>query len=151
MRNMSFSLTTEQILQQTKDVTRRTGWAFLNPGTLVQPVEKAMGLKAGEAVVKLGLPVRCVSRRREPLSAMLDDPAYGKQECLREGFPDMTPEEFVAMFCKSHAGCTPASEVTRIEFEYLDQNGVATPARVATAGAGEIIAAPLGSGDGGEV
>jgi hypothetical protein len=32
MRNISFALTRRQILDQSKDVTRRNGWRFLNPG-----------------------------------------------------------------------------------------------------------------------
>jgi len=32
MRNMSFSLTTQQCREMTKDVTRRLGWAILKPG-----------------------------------------------------------------------------------------------------------------------
>lgn len=38
MRRMSFMLTRKQVLDQTKDVTRRNGWAFLKPGDLIQPV-----------------------------------------------------------------------------------------------------------------
>lgn len=56
MRRMSFMLTKEQVLNQTKDVTRRNGWAFLKPGDLIQPVEKCMGLKKGEKQVLLGGP-----------------------------------------------------------------------------------------------
>jgi len=42
MRNMSFALTTNQVLEQTKSVTRRFGWKFLKAGDLVQPVLKSM-------------------------------------------------------------------------------------------------------------
>ena len=42
-RNMSFAMTTQQVKDQTKDVTRRFGWLFLKPGDILQPVEKAMG------------------------------------------------------------------------------------------------------------
>ena len=48
MRNMSFAMTTEAVRNQTKTVTRRFGWWFLKPGDMVQPVEKAMGLRKGE-------------------------------------------------------------------------------------------------------
>lgn len=34
MRNMSFSMTTEQMYQQTQTVTRRLGWSFLKPGVI---------------------------------------------------------------------------------------------------------------------
>ena len=47
-RNMSFALTTKQIEDETKDVTRRNGWWFLKPGDQIWAVEKCMGLKKGE-------------------------------------------------------------------------------------------------------
>ena len=47
-RNMSFAMTTEQVRNQTKTVTRRQGWRFLNAGDILQPVVKGMGLKKGE-------------------------------------------------------------------------------------------------------
>jgi hypothetical protein len=48
MRLMSFALTEQQILDGTKDVTRRLGWLFLKRGDLIRPVRKCMGLKRGE-------------------------------------------------------------------------------------------------------
>lgn len=122
MRNMSFALTTEQIMQLTKTVTRRLGWLNLKPGDELRPVKKCMGLKKGEKPVVLRDPVRVVSVRQEPLRAMLDDLDYGFDECALEGFgnhPDYKwPSAFVDMFCASHRGCTPDTLVTRIEFEY---------------------------------
>jgi len=50
VRNMSFAMTTKQVRNQTKTVTRRFGWWFLKAGDIVQPVEKAMGLKKGEKI-----------------------------------------------------------------------------------------------------
>jgi hypothetical protein len=123
MRNISFMLTVPQIRARTKTVTRRAGWADLKPGTLLQGVVKSQGLKRGEKVEKLAV-VRVVSVRREPLFTMLDRTLfYGMNECRREGFPDLTPVEFVEMFCRSHRGCTPETVITRIEFEYVDQPG----------------------------
>lgn len=118
MANMSFALTTPQLLAQTKDVTRRMGWLKLKPGSMIQPVKKCMGLKPGEKVEKLGKPIMVTVARREPLRAMLADLAYGRFECQREGFPEMTPQQFMEMFCKTHKGCTPVSMVTRIQFAY---------------------------------
>lgn len=117
-RNISFSLTTEQFRNRTKTVTRRMQWVNLAPGVVLNGCEKCMGLKPGQKVVKLGM-IRVLSVTREPLRRMVDDRAYGKAECVAEGFPERTPEQFVEMFCKSHSGCTPDSVVTRIEFEYL--------------------------------
>jgi hypothetical protein len=116
VRNISFALTTEQVSQQKKTVTRRHGWRSLKPGALLQPVEKSQGLKRGESVTRIGSAIRVVSVRQEPLEAMLAEP-YGTDEATREGFHRMTGAEFVAMFrrhIRDQIGC-----VTRIEFEYL--------------------------------
>lgn len=120
MRNMSFALTTKQVRDKSKTVTRRMGWKFLDPGDQVQPVVKGMGLKPGEKIQHIGDPIWIEWTSIEPLRRMTDDQAYGHAECIREGFPDMTPEQFVTMFCKSHKGCTPDTEVTRIEFSYKE-------------------------------
>ena len=123
MRNISFMLTRPQVLARTKTVTRRLGWRNLKRGDLLSGVEKGMGLKAGEKVVRLAT-IRVVDVRVEPLRLMLDDLDYGFEECAKEGFGDHAslryPSEFVPFFCGSHKGCTPDTEVTRIEFEYLD-------------------------------
>jgi hypothetical protein len=119
MQNMSFMLTTEQVEQQTKLVTRRMGWLLLRAGDVLQPVERCMGIPKGGSIVRIGGPIMVTSVRREPLLSMSVDRAYGVEECALEGFPELTPYEFIEMFCKSHRGCTPASEVTRISFKYL--------------------------------
>jgi hypothetical protein len=118
MRNISFSMTTQQVQDQSKDITRRLGWLHLKVGDFLQPVEKCMGLKPGEKIQKLCAPVLVSGVCREPLRRMIDDKAYGTQECRREGFLDLSATEFVDMFCKTHKGCTPETEVTRIEFTY---------------------------------
>lgn len=122
MRNMSFALTTDQILDQSKDVTRRLGWEFLKVGELLQPVKKCMGLRPGESIQRLGCPIRVVGLRREMLRMMTDDLDYGFEEVRREGFAlhpiKSYPSNFVAMFCETHKGCTPQTIITRIEFAY---------------------------------
>ena len=116
MRNMSFMLTTEQIRGRSKTVTRRLGWKMLSAGMQVQACEKCMGLKPGQKINRLCV-IAIVNVRREPLSRMIEDPRYGKQEARAEGFPHLTGEQFVEMFCK-HMNCTPETEVTRIQFAY---------------------------------
>lgn len=116
-RNMSFFLTTEQYRNKIKFITRRLGWWFAKPGDIQNGVEKGQGLKKGEKVVKLGQH-RIISTRPEPLRRMTDDPEYGAKEVILEGFPDMTPQEFVDTFCK-HNKCTPDKTVNRIEIEYV--------------------------------
>lgn len=41
-----------------------------------------------------------------------------QEQVVAEGFPQMSPEEFIAMFC-SHNKCQASDIVTRIVFEYL--------------------------------
>lgn len=108
---MSFFLTTPQFLAGTKDVTRRTGWKDLKPGTRLQAVRKTQGLKRGEHPVRLG-EIEVISVRREALWAITED------ECRREGFPSLTPDGFVSMFCGA-MGCQPEDVVTRIEFRRI--------------------------------
>jgi hypothetical protein len=115
MRNMSFALTTPQILAREKTVTRRLGWLNLKRGERVQAVKKCMGLKPGEKLEKLCV-IEVVDVRREPLDAITID------EVAREGFPLMSPDWFIEFFCKSHKGCRPTSVVTRIEFDYTKHN-----------------------------
>jgi hypothetical protein len=111
MRNMSFSATKEQFRARTKTVTRRMGWTSLRIGETVMAIEKGQGLKKGEQVVKLG-PIRIVGVRYEPLNAIT------REDVVAEGFPDLTPQQFVQFFCE-YNGCQPDQVVTRIKFEYL--------------------------------
>jgi hypothetical protein len=110
---MSFALTTEQFLMKKKDVTRRLGWYFLKPGTLLWGVEKGMGLKKGERIKRLGLIV-VVSTRLEPIRAIT------REDVIREGFPDWSTADFVKFFCK-HNGIKPGVQVNRIEFRYAGE------------------------------
>lgn len=115
--NMSFSLTTEQYRNRTKTVTRRIGWHNAKVNQVCRAVEKAQGLRKGEHQVQLGFH-KWISLRWERLDKMLTDPEYGRGEVIKEGFPEMTPAEFVEMFCKANK-CTPSTKVHRMEFEYL--------------------------------
>lgn len=124
MRRISVTLTETQIIAKSKRVTRRTGWQKLQPGSRLQPVRKAMGLRKGEVQVCIGEPIEITAVQREPLRRMLDDPDYGRQECALEGFPDMSPKDFVEMFCKSHKGCTPETLITRVEFDYVRSDAI---------------------------
>lgn len=113
MRNISFSMTTRQVRERTKTVTRRMGWKFLKRGDFLQACEKCQGLGPGGKLVRLGA-IRVVSVRREPLSGIL------AADVAREGFPEMTRDQFIEFFCEGHKGCTRLTIVTRIEFEYVD-------------------------------
>jgi hypothetical protein len=119
MRSMSFQMTTDQILNRTKSVTRRLGWQNLQPGTLIRAVRKCQGLKKGERMEPLAV-LRVESVRRESLLLMHSlRNQYGVFETVREGFPDMTPEKFIDLFCEAN-GCRSGDPlVTRIEFRYV--------------------------------
>ncbi|MEV6340977.1 hypothetical protein AB0M12_40435 [Nocardia vinacea] len=112
-RLMSVSLTEDAVRERRKSVTRRMGWLTLTSGTRLTLCRKVMGRKRGEPLVRI-VDVEVVEVRRERLDTITLD------EVRAEGFPDMTPEQFVAFFCGSHKGCTPGSTVTRIRWRYLD-------------------------------
>lgn len=125
-RNISCSITTEQVRTRIKTVTRRTGWLNLKPGEILNACVKCMGLRPGEKIERI-CQIRVVSVRREPLRRMMDDVRYGFTETTLEGFPEghiyHFPPHFVDMFCRTHRGVTPDSEITRIEFEYMKGAG----------------------------
>lgn len=120
---MSFMLTTPQFRAREKTVTRRLGWWHLKPGDLVMGVEKGMGLKPGQQIVRLGA-IRILDARGEPLRRMTDDIDYGFDECVKEGFGEHPtlrwPSAFVEFFCNNHKDCTPDTDINRIAFEYVD-------------------------------
>jgi hypothetical protein len=111
-RLMSVSLTEPQVRARVKTVTRRLGWLMLRPGDHLILCRKVMGRRAGEPLVKI-VAVEVASVRREPLQAITQD------DVAAEGFPQWTPQEFVAFFCGTHRGASPATEVTRIQWSYL--------------------------------
>lgn len=117
-RNISFSMTTQQFIDGSKDVTRRFGWWTIKEGDILNVVEKAMGLKKGEKIKSLGL-IRVVSARKEPLSALLDD-SYGLDEVKREGYPFgcKTGKDFAEVLAKK-SGYVLESSCMRIEFERI--------------------------------
>ena len=110
-RNMSFAMTTEQYRNRSKTVTRRFGWWFLQPGDVFMGVEKAMGLKKGEKIKRIH-PARVISARPEPLNAIT------REDVIKEGFPEMTPEQFVEMLVAKYK-CRPDATCNRIEFKHL--------------------------------
>lgn len=113
MRNMSFALTKDRILNKTKTVTRRLGWKFLKLGDLIQPVEQCMGLKKGEKVKKIGVPIRILGCARIPLNSI------EQEDVIKEGYPALRATAFVVMFCRKMK-CNANDYITRIMFEYIE-------------------------------
>jgi hypothetical protein len=112
-RLMSVALTEDAVRERRKTVTRRLGWKFLKPGDRLTLCRKVMGRKKGEPLVRIA-EVEVVSVRRETLMSV------PIADVVREGFPaSMTWLDFVHFFCE-HMKCSPNTEVTRIEWRYLD-------------------------------
>jgi len=101
----------KQIKARSKTVTRRLGWKHLKVGDKLQGCVKCQGLRSGEKLEKLAA-IEVVDIRREPLYDIT------AEDCAKEAFPEMTPKEFVKMFCE-HMDAGFETEVTRIEFKYL--------------------------------
>lgn len=115
-RLMSVALTEEPVRSRQKTVTRRLGWKFLKPGDRLTLCRKVIGRKPDEPLVRI-CDVEVVSVRREPLMAITFD------DVEAEGFPGWPPSRFVDFFIEK-MDCEMDTEVTRIEWRYLD-----TPSR----------------------
>lgn len=112
-RLMSVAYTEQAVRDRTKTVTRRKGWRFLQPGQRLTLCRKVMGRKPGEPLVRI-VDVEVVSVRREPLDQVTAD------EVAREGFPEMSREEFMRRFFIDAQGMHPGDIVTRIEWTYIE-------------------------------
>ena len=112
-RLMSVAFTEQAVRDRTKTVTRRNGWKFLVVGDRLTLCRKVMGRKPDEPLIRIA-DVEVISVRREPLHAIT------KAEVSLEGFPGMSPAEFVRRFFVEAQGLSPDAEITRIEWRYLD-------------------------------
>lgn len=113
MRNMSFMLTTEQMRARTKTVTRRIGWWNVKPGEVLNACVQCQGLAKGQKVEVITR-IRVLRAGAEPLDAITP------VECAKEGFPNLSPRQFMSLFMTTHKGARPETIVNRIEFEYLE-------------------------------
>lgn len=93
--------------------------------------EKCQGIKKGELVrlheieVVRVAPERLGALTLHLTTGMLKvaiegayDQSEAMEECAKEGFENLPPKQFVAMFCE-HMKCTPDTMVNRIEFKHL--------------------------------
>jgi hypothetical protein len=117
-RLISFAITTDQIKNRTKTVTRRVGWKKQDPGVVLYGVVKAMGFPKGSSGnIEYLDQVLPLSITREPLYKLVQDEEYGKAEAFKEGFPELDGFGFVDMFTRDMK-CSNNAAVTRIEFGY---------------------------------
>ena len=112
-RRMSFTATIPQIHNRSKTVTRRMCKDIYKAGDEIIAIENGMGLAKGEKQQVIAW-LRITSVRKERLEMIR---RYG--ECTKEGFPEMTPLQFIELFQEIHPGTNGFTEVTRIEFEYI--------------------------------
>lgn len=112
-RLMSVAFTEDSVRNRTKTVTRRKGWTFLTAGDRLTLCRKVMGRRPGEALVRVA-DVEVVSVRREPLEQITAG------DLVREGFPELTRDEFIRRYFVDAQGIKPGDLVTRIEWTYLD-------------------------------
>jgi hypothetical protein len=119
---MSVTLTEDAVREWRKTVTRRLGWTFLKPGDRLTLCRKVMGRRRKDGTVEPLVriaEVEVLSVRRERLDAITTEDVW------REGFngydtsPAAAVDFFVEFFC-AHMRCSPSTEVTRIEWRYLE-------------------------------
>lgn len=112
-RLMSVAFTEQAVVERRKTVTRRKRWLFLRVGDRLTLVRKAMGRRKGEPLVRLA-EVEVIDVRREPLCWIT------AEDVALEGFPELTPAEFVDRFFVQAQRMGASDMVTRIEWRYLD-------------------------------
>ena len=125
---MSVSFTEQAVVERRKTVTRRKGWLFLKPGDRLTLCRKVMGRKKDEPLVRIA-EVEVVSVRRESLGVLYaaeyghpDDYLAACREVTAEGFPGMSPDEFVRRYFIDAQGMRADDLVTRIQWRYLDED-----------------------------
>ena len=118
---MSCSMTIPQVRDGSKTVTRRAPatWEQLQVGDHLVLIEKGMGLPKGAKQVAIREAV-VVDVRLEQLASVTE------AECAAEGFPDMTPTEFMVFWANGHSvRWSDPSELLavvcrRIEWRYVN-------------------------------
>lgn len=86
---------------------------MLRPGDRLTLCSKVSGRRLGEPLDRIA-GVEVVSVRREYLDAIT------AADVSADGFPLMTPGEFVSFLCATPHGCTAQTEISRIQWRYLD-------------------------------
>jgi hypothetical protein len=129
MKVISMSMATNAFIDGTKSVTRRAGWKRARVGQRLRVVEQGQGLRKGERMKTLGY-IELTNVRSERLSCLTDNTEYGTQELILEGFPNLTPEQFIGILCEhSHIG--PNTVVKRLEFKRIEVDDSKAPQETA--------------------
>jgi hypothetical protein len=136
MRNISFTATKPQFRAHQKHVTRRGNkngptWKNLKPGDVLMGCEQCQGLGKGGKVCRMGA-IIILDATPEPINDIIRRPVREipivianqyqdyvfQAETTLEGFPELTPVQFVDMLCEMN-DCDPETEITRILFDYI--------------------------------
>jgi hypothetical protein len=122
-RNMSFMATKKAVYGKTKTVTRRLGWNNLKHGDMLWACEQCQGVGKGNKIKRIWY-ILTLDVFPEPLYFIRQ---RGYEDCVKEGFPNLTPDDFIDMFCELNKAkkCTPHTLVNRIEFAYPQYIGEA--------------------------
>ena len=120
MQIISFALTTHALLAGRKSVTRRD-WPEkyaqqFKVGSLVQGYDRSP--RNGGKCIAI---IRTEDSRREPLSRLMEDPAYGREELVKEGNLWPSVKEFVALFGEPKHG-----DLVRLQFSLVEIKGQQT-------------------------
>lgn len=125
-RLMSVAHTTNAVIERRKTVTRRAGWRFLKVGDELDLCRKVMGRRRcciGKPPCEFDEPlerlarVRVIDVRREPLNQITAADVDAEGVDLPPGFSG--PVGWAAWYAGTFH-CPVDTEVTRIEWEYLD-------------------------------
>jgi hypothetical protein len=133
MQNISFTATIPQFRARQKHRTRRGNkngptWKNLKPGDVLMGCEQCQGLGKGGKIVRMG-PIVILETNIERVDEIIRRPARHIKPCqimptwwgdetTLEGFPELTPFQFVDMFCEMN-DCEPETEINNILFDYL--------------------------------
>ena len=113
MRLISFAKTTEQFVEGLKTETRRDGWRRAHVGDMLQPVNRLPRVGAGK-----WWPLLWRGEYRHIQLDLVERVRLGditKEQVQKEGFPEMSPVEFVRFYCAPRQP-DPDRIVTRLSF-----------------------------------
>jgi len=111
----------ERFFNPNTNVTRRIHKRPFVKGEHFHAIEKGQGIpKGGHQVIYAECKI--VSAEWEPLGDIVKRPIRPGSiynEVTREGFPDLTPEQFCAMVIKAHSGKHLTLESPVLRYEYV--------------------------------
>tara|TARA_R110000782_G_scaffold259110_2_gene349300 strand:+ start:13482 stop:13832 length:351 start_codon:yes stop_codon:yes gene_type:complete len=107
---ISFRDTPSQIRTKTKTVTRRNNWRHAKIGMQLRGVNRLPTKQNPHPKTICFVEITAVD-----LVRVRD---IDQADCDAEGFPELDPIEFIALYCTIHKK-KPHDWITRIEFEYI--------------------------------